>query len=186
MNNYDSYIQEIDINQKFGASMVYKLKSFDDVLEISDRIQKPILMLQNKKNTGTFFIIPANEYTIYSYALRVVDVVAAKKGLKSPDYNVKSLNKESAAEVRFTKEHIESQIDDATRTIKLGKLDNENIIMGNKDRDEDIYTQLEMTTNYKLSDFKEDEKNKKECKKKKSKKKREKVSIKKINSDDKK
>ena len=154
LNNYSSYIQEIDNSHKIGASVVYKLKTFDDLLEVRDTIQKPILMIHNSKKTGTFFIIPANEYTIYSYAIRVVDIVANKNGLATPDYDVNNLSKETLAEKKFTKQYIDSQIDDATKTIMMQKLDVENVILGNKDRDENIYEQLEKTTSYKIDDIK--------------------------------
>ena len=155
MNNYGSFIQEIDNSRKIGASVVYKLKTFDDLLEVRDTIQKPILMIHNDKNTGTFFIIPANEFTIYCYAIRVIDIVASKKGLETPDYNVNNLNKETMEEKKFTKQYIDSQIDDATRTIMMQKLDAENVIRGNKNNTESIYDQLEKTSSFKIEDLKE-------------------------------
>lgn len=155
LNNYGSYIQEIDNSHKIGASVVYKLKSFDDLLEVKDTIQKPILMIRNSKDTGAFFIIPANEFTIYSYAIRVVDIVASKKGLETPDYDVNNLSKETIEEKKFTKQYIDSQIDDATRTITMNKLDADNVILGNKNSKESIYEQLEKTRSYKISDIKE-------------------------------
>ncbi len=154
LSNYSPYIQEISSSHKIGASMVYKLKSFDDLLEVRDCLQKPILMVHNTKNTGTFFIIPANEYTIYSYALRVVDIIANKHGVETPEYDVTNLNKETLAEQKFTKQYIDAQIDDATRTITMHKLDADNVIMGNKNSKEKLYEQLEKTTSYKLSDIK--------------------------------
>lgn len=155
LNNYSSYIQEIDNSHKIGASIVYKLKTFEDLMEIRDTIQKPILMIKNSKNTGTFFIIPANEYTIYSYAIRVVDIVASQNGVATPDYDVSNLSKETRAEIKFTKQYIDSQIDEATKTITMHKLDADNVIIGNKNSDENIYEQLEKTTSYKVSDLKE-------------------------------
>lgn len=155
LNNYSSYIQEIDNSHKIGASVVYKLKTFEDLMEVRDTIQKPILMIHNSKNTGTFFIIPANEYTIYSYAIRVVDIVANKNGLETPDYDVKNFSKETLAERKFTKQYIDSQIDEATKTIIMNKLDIDNTIIGNKDSNENIYEQLEKTTSYKIDDLEE-------------------------------
>ena len=167
LNNYSSYIQEIDNSHKIGASVVYKLKSFDDVLEVRDTIQKPILMIHNNKNTGTFFIIPANEYTIYCYAIRVVDIVAEKRGLETPDYDVNNLSHETLAEKRFTKQYIDAQIDEATRTITMQKIDVENVIMGNKSSDENIYDQLEKTTSFNVLELQKELKKKKKTTSKK-------------------
>lgn len=169
LNNYSSYIQEIDNSHKIGASVVYRLKSFDDVLEVRDTIQKPILMIHNNKNTGTFFIIPANEYTIYCYAIRVIDIVAEKRGLETPDYDVNNLSDETSAEKKFTKQYIDSQIDDATRTITMQKIDAENVIMGNQNSDENIYDQLEKTTSFNVLELQKELKKKKSTTSKKNK-----------------
>ena len=154
LSNYGDYIQEIDNNHKFGASVVYKLKRFEDLLEVRSTLSKPILMLHNGANTGTFFIIPANEFTIYVYGLRVIDIVAEKLNIASPNYDINNLDSETKEELKFTKEYIGSQIDEASKTMRMIKIDFDNVIEGNKEKDESIFEQLEKTTSYNVDEIK--------------------------------
>ena len=44
------------------------------MLEIRDTINEPILMIENAKKTGVYFIIPSANKILYTYGLKVVDI----------------------------------------------------------------------------------------------------------------
>lgn len=148
INNYGSYIQRINSKYKIGTSQVIKVERFEDMLEIRDTLKTPILMLKNDRDDGTFFIIPATNGIIYTFALRMVDIIARKKGEEAPDYDLKNIDKEMPK--KYTSEFIDKQIEE-TRSMKA--IDTNNIIEGNKDKDEDIYEQLNKTMSMKPIEY---------------------------------
>ncbi len=94
LNYYHSYIQrirnnidmkngsllQIDENTTYKGCQYFKLESFNDMLEIRDSLNAPILMSTNDTNTATYFIIlDVNNKAIYTYGLRVTDI---KKQMK--------------------------------------------------------------------------------------------------------
>ena len=144
LSSYSGYIQKINSKYKIGTSQVIKVDAFSDMLEIRDTLKTPILMLENERKDGTFFIIPAANGIIYTYALRVVDIIARKKGETAPEYDLKNIDK--AMPKKYTAEFIDEQIE-KTRSMKA--VDPSSTIKGNKDKDEDIYDQLEKTISIK-------------------------------------
>ena len=50
---------------------ILKIKSFTDMLEISDTINQPILMKENNEKTGAYFLIMTGFKVIYIYKLNV-------------------------------------------------------------------------------------------------------------------
>ena len=44
------------------------------MLEIRDTLQQPILMVENKKKDGVYFIIPSNTKILYTYGLKLSDI----------------------------------------------------------------------------------------------------------------
>ena len=44
------------------------------MLEIRDTINQPILMIENARKTGVYFIIPSENKILYTYGLKVVDI----------------------------------------------------------------------------------------------------------------
>ena len=94
LNYYHSYIQrirnnidlkngnmlQIDNNVIYKGCQYFKLESFNDMLEIRDSLNAPILMSTNDTNTATYFIIlDVNNKAVYTYGLRVTDI---KKQMK--------------------------------------------------------------------------------------------------------
>lgn len=69
LSNYNSYIQKINNGFNMANYEVIMLDSFNDVLEIRDTIQEPILMYELKEKLKTFFIIPAKNRILYVYEL---------------------------------------------------------------------------------------------------------------------
>lgn len=74
LNNYGTYIQKINNSFSLRGYQVLKVAEFNDLLEIRDTIEQPILMVSNEDNLGTFFIIPSNTKLLYVYGLRVEDI----------------------------------------------------------------------------------------------------------------
>ena len=68
---YKSYIQKI--NNMFDASGYQKIfvDTFDEMLEIRDTIQAPILMCENEEKTCTKFLIPTDSKLLYVYEIKV-------------------------------------------------------------------------------------------------------------------
>ena len=156
MNNYDSYIQRINGSYDIGTSQVLKIESFNDMLEIRDTLKQPILMLENEEKNGTFFIIPATNSIIYTYALRVVDIKAKMDGNEIPTYDITEIpHSEFMKKKKYTDKYIQDQI---TMTTAMPTVDEKNIIKGSKDTEKDLYDQLEKTSSYDLSEIRKAEK----------------------------
>lgn len=141
---YDSYIQKITGDYPIGASQICKVTSFKDMIEIKEASEKPLLMLENKEKTGTFFLIPVGEGVIYTYAIRIVDIEAETKGTKAPDYDEEDITTKSTKKI-YTMEKIK---EDIRNTTEIEILDDKNAILGTNNSDEDLYEQLGKTSEY--------------------------------------
>lgn len=99
LNYYHSYIQKIsnklDLHNNYNIKIdskfiyddcqVFKLESFNDMLEIRDSIHAPIFMSSNEQNTATYFVIlDVNNRAIYIYGLSVTSI---KKQIKNGETN---------------------------------------------------------------------------------------------------
>lgn len=74
LNNYKSYIQKINTAFDLTGYQSLIVDTFTDMLEIRDTLQQPILMVENKENTGVYFIIPSNTKILYMYSLKVSEI----------------------------------------------------------------------------------------------------------------
>ena len=74
LNNYRSYIHKINniFDLKGYQSLI--VDTFNELLEIRDTIQQPILMVENESKNGVYFIIPSNTKLLYMYRLKVSDI----------------------------------------------------------------------------------------------------------------
>lgn len=142
---YDSYIQKITGDYPIGASQICKVSTFRDMIEIKESSEKPLLMLENKEKTGTFFLIPVGEGVIYTYAIRIVDIEAELNGLTPPDYEAQDISSKNNTKKFYTMEKIQ---EDIKNTTEIEILDDKNAILGTKNSDEDLYEQLGKTSEY--------------------------------------
>ena len=71
VNNYKSFIQKI--NNGFDATgyQVLKVDTFNEMLEIRDTLQLPILMHENEDKTRTLFCIPVDGKLLYTFEIKV-------------------------------------------------------------------------------------------------------------------
>ena len=109
LNYYHSYIQrirnnidlkngnmlQIDNNVIYKGCQYFKLESFNDMLEIRDSLNAPILMSTNDTNTATYFIIlDVNNKAVYTYGLRVTDIKKQMKRNAITDGYMEDLEKD--------------------------------------------------------------------------------------------
>lgn len=69
--NYHSYIQEVNNTIDLSQYQLIDVKTFNDMLEIRDTENKPILMTGNKEKRTTYFFIPTNTNLLYIYRLKI-------------------------------------------------------------------------------------------------------------------
>lgn len=74
LNNYGSVIQVLGSEFDFTDYQLLRIDSFNDILEISDKLRQPILMNENKEKNGAYFVIPSNTKVLYVYRLKVSDI----------------------------------------------------------------------------------------------------------------
>ena len=71
VSQYKSYIQKINNMFETASYQVILVDTFDEMLEIRDTIQAPILMNENADKTCTKFIIPTDSKLLYVYTVSV-------------------------------------------------------------------------------------------------------------------
>lgn len=71
VSNYKSYIQQIKNELNNDGYQILYLDSIEELLEIRDTIQKPVLMYENRDKTMTRFMIPTDEKILYVYDIKV-------------------------------------------------------------------------------------------------------------------
>lgn len=69
MMSYGSYIQKIGNEFEFGNRQMLEVKVFEDLLQIRETINKPILMTEVEDSMETYFFIATDE-EIYIYELK--------------------------------------------------------------------------------------------------------------------
>ena len=71
VSQYKSYIQRIKNAFDMSAYQVVLVETFDEMLEIRDTIQAPILMHENEDKTCARFIIPTDNKLLYLYEIKI-------------------------------------------------------------------------------------------------------------------
>lgn len=69
MMSYSSYIQKIGNEYEFGNRQILDVKVFEDLLQIRETINRPILMTETEDAMGTYFFI-VTEDVVYIYELK--------------------------------------------------------------------------------------------------------------------
>lgn len=73
LSAYKSFIQRLQNEFDTSGYQLLMLSAFNEMLEIRDTIQSPILMYENSDKTCTRFLIPTNTKILYVYELKVAD-----------------------------------------------------------------------------------------------------------------
>lgn len=71
LNSYRSFIQKITNEFDTTGYKVLFIASMNELLEIRDTLQSPILMSENEDKTKTQFIIPTNNDIVYIYEVKI-------------------------------------------------------------------------------------------------------------------
>jgi len=83
VSQYKSYIQKINnLFETHGYQIIY-VNTFDEMLEIRDTIQAPILMHENEDKTCAKFMIPTDSKLLYLYEIKVEGYVEPETEPKS-------------------------------------------------------------------------------------------------------
>lgn len=69
MSNYGSYIQKLNNEYDFEGHQILEIKSFEDLLQIKETLNKPILMTEKSLAMETYFFIPSDD-NVYIYELK--------------------------------------------------------------------------------------------------------------------
>ncbi len=106
---YKSYIQQIINAFDTSHYQVLAVKTFNEMLDIRDTIQSPILMHENEDKTRTQFIIPTNNGILYCFEIKVdnYDELYAPLSPVQDEYLLDPVQEGSAAETPVAEEVIE-------------------------------------------------------------------------------
>ena len=73
LRSYKSYIQQLMNSFDTEGYQILQLHTFNEMLEVRDIIQSPILMSENEDKTRTEFLIPTNTKLLYLFEIKVDD-----------------------------------------------------------------------------------------------------------------
>ena len=73
LKNYRSFIQKLSNHFDEEGYQILMLSTFNEMLEIRDTIQSPVLMDENDDKTCTHFLIPTNTNILYVFEIKVDD-----------------------------------------------------------------------------------------------------------------
>lgn len=74
LNNYGSYIQKVNNILDLDKYQIVSLDTFNDMLEIRDTIQEPMLMFEVEDKKKTYFMIPSKTNILYVFELKVNNI----------------------------------------------------------------------------------------------------------------
>jgi hypothetical protein len=77
MSNYGSYIQKLNNEYDFECYQILEIKSFEDLLQVRETINKPILMTEKSSAMETYFFIPSDN-NVYVYELKAGNLRKSK------------------------------------------------------------------------------------------------------------
>jgi len=77
MSNYGSYIQKLYNEFEFDTYQILEIKSFEDLLQIRETINKPILMTEKSLAMETYFFIPCDK-NVYIFELKAGNLKATR------------------------------------------------------------------------------------------------------------
>lgn len=81
LKDYEGIVARVKKVPDFSGRTVIELESFDEILDISEKLDKPILFIEMHKHQKSWFII-VNHNEIYKYSLKLVDVDKASNEKK--------------------------------------------------------------------------------------------------------
>ena len=87
VSSYKSYVQKIMNEFCYDGYRVLKVETFNEMLDIRDTVNSPILMSENIDKTCTKFLIPTDNNILYVHEIRVEDYdeIYADKNLEETE-----------------------------------------------------------------------------------------------------
>lgn len=73
LKDYEGIVARVKKVPDFNGRTLIELETFDEILDISEKLDKPILFIEMHKHQKSWFII-VNHNEIYKYTLKLVDV----------------------------------------------------------------------------------------------------------------
>ncbi len=73
LSNYKSYIHRVENMVSFDGYNTLKVVTFEELLEIGDKLQNPVLMYENEDKTKSSFFIATCNNLVYLYEIAVED-----------------------------------------------------------------------------------------------------------------
>lgn len=81
LKDYEGIVARVKKVPDFNGRTLIELESFDEILDISEKLDKPILFIEMHKRQKSWFLL-VNQNEIYRYALKLVDVDKASSEKK--------------------------------------------------------------------------------------------------------
>lgn len=100
MSNYGSYIQKLNNEFDFECYQILEIKSFEDLLQVKETINKPILMTEKSLAMETYFFIPS-ENDVYIYELKAGNLRKKRGKRYKVEGNTEEINKKRIEEMRL-------------------------------------------------------------------------------------
>ena len=103
LSNYGSYIQKLNNEFDFDCYQILEIKSFEDLLQVKETINKPILMTEKLSAMETYFFIPS-ENNVYIYELKAGNLRKSKgKRYKVEEkVDIEEINKKRIEDIGMT------------------------------------------------------------------------------------
>ncbi len=73
LSNYKSYIHRVENMMNFEGYNILKVVTFEELLEIGDKLQNPVLMYENSDKTKSSFFVATCNNLVYLYEIAVAD-----------------------------------------------------------------------------------------------------------------
>lgn len=101
MSNYGSYIQKLNNEFNFDGHQILEIKSFEDLLQVKETLNKPILMTEKSLAMETYFFIPGDD-NCYVYELKAGNLRKNKGKRYKGKENTEEMNKKRIEEIGMT------------------------------------------------------------------------------------
>ena len=108
MSNYGSYIQKLNNEYDFYGRQILEIKSFEDLLQIKETLNKPILMTEKTIAMETYFFIPSED-NVYIYELKAGNLRKNRGKRYKGDESIEEINKKRIEEIKMTDVIIEEE-----------------------------------------------------------------------------
>ena len=101
MSNYGSYIQKLNNEFDFEGHQILEIKSFEDLLQIKETLNKPILMTERTLAMETYFFIPSDD-NCYIYELKAGNLIKNRGKRYKVKESIEEINKKKIEAVGMT------------------------------------------------------------------------------------